>query len=63
MATIYKETAAVELTEAPGASSPTSAKAYENSASNVPERYRGTSADKHDMDVLGKKQVLRVGSP
>ena len=27
--------------------------------STVPERYRGTLADHHDMIVLGKKQVLR----
>jgi hypothetical protein len=28
--------------------------------SRVPARYRGTAADKRDMTVLGKKQVLRV---
>lgn len=32
-------------------------KVYENST--VPEKYRGTVADQHDMVVLGKKQVLR----
>jgi hypothetical protein len=26
----------------------------------IPARYRGTSADKRDMSMLGKKQVLRV---
>lgn len=26
---------------------------------NVPAQYRGTAFDKHDMSVLGKKQVLR----
>ena len=26
---------------------------------NVPSKYRGTVADKHDMRVLGKQQVLR----
>jgi hypothetical protein len=26
----------------------------------IPARYRGTEADKRDMIVLGKKQVLRV---
>jgi len=26
----------------------------------LPERYMGTAADKRDMSVLGKKQVLRV---
>ena len=25
----------------------------------VPNKYRGTAADQHDMAVLGKKQVLR----
>lgn len=28
--------------------------------SGVPLRYRGTDADKNDMMILGKKQVLRV---
>ena len=27
---------------------------------SVPEKYRGTAADYRDMDMLGKKQVLRV---
>jgi len=31
--------------------------------SGVPARYRGTDADKRDMIVLGKKQVLRVCIP
>jgi hypothetical protein len=26
----------------------------------IPSKYRGTAADKRDMIVLGKKQVLRV---
>ena len=26
----------------------------------VAEKWRGTQSDKHDMDVLGKKQELRV---
>lgn len=26
-------------------------------------KYMGTDADVHDMNVLGRKQVLRVGSP
>jgi hypothetical protein len=29
----------------------------------VPARYRGTTHDKKDMTMLGKRQVLRVGSP
>lgn len=28
-------------------------------SNNVPEKYRGTATDQHDMLVLGKKQVLR----
>jgi choline transport protein len=32
---------------------------FDNAISNVPERYHGTSADAHDMAMLGKKQVLR----
>jgi hypothetical protein len=28
----------------------------------IPSRYRGTAADKRDMMVLGKEQVLRVGN-
>jgi len=27
--------------------------------STVPDRYRGTAADQHDMAMLGHKQVLR----
>lgn len=30
--------------------------------SGIPSRYRGTAADQRDMIVLGKKQVLRVGT-
>lgn len=60
MATAYKGSTAVELTEAQGSSSPVGAKAFVETVSNVPERYRGTSADQHDMSVMGKKQVLRV---
>jgi hypothetical protein len=26
----------------------------------VPDRYRGTSIDRREMSILGKKQVLRV---
>jgi hypothetical protein len=28
----------------------------------VPVKYMGTDADQHDMHVLGRKQVLRVGN-
>lgn len=26
----------------------------------IPQKYHGTDADRHDMNMLGKKQVLRV---
>lgn len=29
-------------------------------AGSVPQKYRGTEADRNDMYMLGKKQVLRV---
>lgn len=32
---------------------------FDSSISNVPERYHGTADDAHDMNMLGKKQVLR----
>jgi hypothetical protein len=32
----------------------------ESDDGGIPARYRGTTADKRDMVVLGKKQVLRV---
>lgn len=56
-----KDIADVELTEAPGTSSSNAARAFDDDNSHVPEKYRGTSADKWDMSVMGKKQVLRVG--
>ncbi|KAF2728896.1 amino acid transporter-like protein [Polyplosphaeria fusca] len=37
----------------------TTANVVDERISNVAERYRGTDADRHDMTVLGKKQVLR----
>lgn len=37
-----------------------SPKVFDESISNVPIKYRGTDADRRDMTVLGKKQVLRV---
>ena len=52
-----KDITAVELAEA---DSPGSIKVFDGSVSNVPEKYRGTDADRKDMTVLGKKQVLRV---
>ena len=35
---------------------------YTEEAITVPAKYRGTAADKKDMLVLGKKQVLRVSA-
>ncbi|KAJ4301530.1 hypothetical protein N0V90_003623 [Kalmusia sp. IMI 367209] len=37
----------------------TEASIFDKKISLVPQKYHGTDADKHDMDVLGKKQVLR----
>jgi hypothetical protein len=56
-------TADIQLTEAPGTPSPNDAKVFDDGISHVPEKYRGTVADKRDMTVLGKKQVLRVRIP
>lgn len=53
------EIADVELSE-PGATSPNDTKVFDDSVSHVPEKYRGTAADRRDMTVMGKKQVLRV---
>jgi len=58
-----KDKADVELTEAPGTSSPNAEKVFGDDINHVPEKYRGTSADKRDMTVMGKTQVLRVGIP
>ena len=54
-----KDISAVQMAEA-GNLSP---KVFDEGISNVPTKYRGTDADRRDMTVLGKKQVLRVGSP
>lgn len=47
-----KEAGSVQLTEAPDV--------FDESISHVPDKYKGTDADRYDMSVLGKKQVLRV---
>lgn len=49
-----------DVTEAPASGPPDGTKVFGESISNVPEKYRGTTADRRDMTVLGKKQVLRV---
>ena len=60
-----KKMAGVELTEGVAASpnESTDAKVFDDNVSHIPEKYRGTSADQHDMSVMGNKQVLRVGIP
>lgn len=35
---------------------------YDQNISAVASKFRGTSADEHDMAILGKKQVLRVSA-
>jgi len=40
--------------------SPNEDKAGDPDDSGIPSKYRGTDADKNDMMILGKKQVLRV---
>lgn len=62
MEDLHKDHSAVELKEASGSPPPPGAAIFDNSVSHVPEKYRGTSADMHDMSVMGKKQVLRVSS-
>lgn len=32
---------------------------YDDGSVDIPEKYGGTAADRHDMEVLGKKQVFR----
>ena len=51
----------VELSEVPNdnARSPSDHSAKDVVADTVPDRYRGTEVDHHDMRALGKTQVLR----
>jgi len=53
---LHKDNVAVELT-VPGT---TTINDTEDSGNTVDEQYQGTSADRHDMHVMGKRQVLRV---
>jgi len=57
-----QEIADVELSEA-SATSPNGTKVFDDNVSHVPEKYRGTAADRRDMTIMGKKQVLRVSVP
>lgn len=60
MAALHTDKAAnVNFSDA-GSDSPNGSKVFDTSISNVPEKFRGTDADRKDMSVLGKKQVLRV---
>jgi hypothetical protein len=34
--------------------------AFEHDSGHVAEKYRGSAADKRDMEIMGKQQVLRV---
>lgn len=59
-----KNMAGVDFTGAPGTSSSNAEKeVFDDGVSRVPEKYRGTDADRRDMSVMGNKQVLRVGNP
>lgn len=60
MTSSHNHKSAVAFTEAQSTGLPSYANVFDDSISHVPQRYRGTSADQHDMNVLGKKQVLRV---
>ena len=49
----------VDVSDTPG-SPPEGEDVFDDRVSHVAEKFRGTSADKRDMMVMGKKQVLRV---
>lgn len=55
-----KQMKAAESSGTPG-SPPEDIDIFDEGVSHVAEKFRGTSADKRDMMVMGKKQVLRVG--
>jgi hypothetical protein len=57
MSAIVKSATGVELNQLD--ISPTQSKVFDSSISNVPDKFKGTEADAHDMIVMGKKQVLR----
>ncbi|KAF2669994.1 amino acid transporter [Microthyrium microscopicum] len=39
--------------------SPAESNVFDSNISNIPDKFKGTNADAHDMSVMGKKQVLR----
>jgi hypothetical protein len=57
MSETIKNRAGFELNQVE--SSPNESKVFDASISNVPDEFKGTDADAHDMIVMGKKQVLR----
>lgn len=59
----HGKTAAVELTNAQGSPLPNSQEKFDDTGNPVAEKYKGTDADRHDMAVMGNRQVLRVGNP
>jgi hypothetical protein len=55
------EQAVVSLTEEPrGETFDQNAEKELDEPGAIPAKYRGTAADRRDMGILGKKQVLRV---
>lgn len=62
MTSSSKSKPVVELRDASSTGSPSHPNVFDDSVSHIPQKYRGTPADQHDMDILGKKQVLRVRS-
>jgi hypothetical protein len=59
----HGKTATVELTDTQSTPSPNGAEKFDDNGNPVAEKYRGTDADRHDMAVMGNRQVLRVGHP
>jgi hypothetical protein len=57
MSETVKNPVGVELNQV--GNSPDHSKVFDVSISNVPDKFKGTDADAHDMIVMGKKQVLR----
>jgi hypothetical protein len=57
MAELMKSGASFELNQV--GDSPNESKVFDANISDVPDEFKGTDADAHDMIVMGKKQVLR----
>jgi hypothetical protein len=56
----HGKTAAVEMTDSQGLPSPNGGEKFDDTGNPVAEKYKGTDADRHDMAVMGNRQVLRV---